>query len=333
MTNTLQIALFTCPNMLATSLSFPKELLTAAAQIARVKDRKSPDITFTTLSLHGKKDSNLAGLDLPATASLADAGHFDLAILPAIWRNPNPALKLEPKTIEGLINLYQQGTTFAATGTGTWILAETGLLEYKSATTHWYHLKAFKQRYPNLNVRDQHLITQADRIYCASSINSLADLTIYLISLLYNDDIAKAVEQQFSPEVRQSYRTRLFIDGADNVHSDELIVEAQQQIQDSLHQTVDFEQLAKQLGISQRTLNRRFVKATGISPNQYLTRLRMNTAKDLLQHSNLNIADIALAVGYSSLSLFSSSFKKQENTSPSVYRQSVKAKLFSSTEV
>lgn len=326
----LKVALLTYPNMLATSLSFPMELLRAAQQIAKVESRNNPNVDFVFCRLSDKPSSNLANIPLGKTQRLQDLNAIDLLILPAIWRNPAPTLQLTPEDRHAFLKLHQHGTTFAATGTGSWVLAECGLLDGKAATTHWFHLKQFKQRYPQLEVKEQHLITQAERIFCASSINSLADLTIHLISQFYSTAVANAVEQQFSPEARQHFRSRTFIEGADNQHGDELIAEVQQRLHDSYSQVINFKEIAEELKISQRTLNRRFLAATAISPNKYLLQLRISNAKELLKHSNLTIADIAIAVGFSSLSLFSTAFSKHQGHSPSDYRRSVKAKLFSS---
>lgn len=302
----------------------------SASHIAKAKHRTNDELVCRMASFEDAPNSSLSGIDIPIDLSLNDIEAFDLVVFPAIWRNPKPILAINASAKAVIMRLYQQGSIFAATGTGTWILAELGLLDGKAATTHWYHLAAFKKRYPTLNVRSQHLITQADRIYCAASLNSLADLTIHLIETLYDLETAIAVEQQFSPEVRQAYRSRVFIDGADNNHNDEVVIDAQLFIRDNYQQSINFLELASSLGISQRTLNRRFLAATSLSPGQYLQRIRSLTARDLLQHSNLSIAEIAIMVGFNGTAQFSDNFRQHHNVSPSTFRSSVKSKLFSS---
>ncbi len=322
------VLFFTCDNMLATSLSFPKEMLVAASQIARAMHIDTEPLVCKMASLSHVGSSSLSGFDLKPDIKIEDIEQADLVIIPAIWRSPIKTLQLDNLAKNLILKLYQQGSIFAATGTGSWILAELGLLDNKAATTHWYHLNRFKLRYPMLNVRNQHLITQADRLYCASSINSLVDLTIHLIALLYNADIAKAVEQQFSPEVRTNYRSRVFIDGADNQHNDELVADAQQFIRDNYATKINFKHLASQLNISQRSLNRRFIEASGITPSVYLQRIRNVNARDLLKHSNLSIAEIANMVGFNTSSQFCEQFKKTNGMSPRIFKTSVKPKMF-----
>lgn len=326
----MRIALIACANMLATSLTFPKELLVAASQLSKSRYRKRQELQFIVAGLNGTADhANLGDISFNIDCDITELDNIDLIIFPALWRGATKSLKYADRINATVTRLHQQGTRIAATGTGTWIIAEIGLLDNRSATTHWYYLDQFRQRYPLLKVRDHHLITQADKIYCASSINSLADLTIHLISELFDPAIAKLVEQQFSPEVRQHYRAKVFIEGASNPHNDELIAQTQHLIRESHQRYINFDDLAKQLGVSQRTLNRRFLAATGSSPSQYLLELRINTAKDLLRQTNLDMTEIAASSGFGNAAYLSSCFKKSEGSSPSTYRKSVKSKLFS----
>jgi len=78
-----------------------------------------------------------------------------------------------------------------------------------------------------------------------------------------------------------------------------------------------------------RTFNRRFKSATGQSPLQYLQEIRIETAKDLLKTSNLSISEVAFKVGYHDMGHFTGLFKKLLATTPSDYRSTVRAKLFS----
>lgn len=315
--------------MLATSLVFPKEMLVAASHIAQVQHKKAHAMHFHIASLEDSNSSNLAQVTLPPTIALEDLTAVDLVFIPTVWRKPERLLTLAPAARDCIMRLHNNGAIFAATGTGSWVLAELGILDNKAATTHWFHLPNFKRRYPQLNIRDQHLITQAERIYCASSINSLVDLTVHLIETLFDAAVARQVEQQFSPEVRQHYRSRVFIDGADNQHNDELVADAQQYIRDNSSHKINMKQLAAQFGISQRSFNRRFLKSTGLAPSQYLLGIRTVAARDLLQHSNLSVGDIAIMTGFNGATQFSDSFKKANGMSPRAYRQSVKPKMFS----
>jgi transcriptional regulator GlxA family with amidase domain len=81
--------------------------------------------------------------------------------------------------------------------------------------------------------------------------------------------------------------------------------------------------------MSQRTLNRRFKRATGVSPGRYLQQLRLEHARELLRDSNLSVTEIAAKVGYQDVAYFSTLFRLHMSLSPTAYRKSVRGKLFS----
>lgn len=91
-------------------------------------------------------------------------------------------------------------------GTGSYLLAEAGLLDGKPATTHWNYFEQFSQRYPAVDLKSRHLITQSDNIYCVGSVNSIADLMVHMVEEWFGSRIARAVENQFSPAVSQTQR-------------------------------------------------------------------------------------------------------------------------------
>jgi hypothetical protein len=120
-----------------------------------------------------------------------------------------------------------------------------------------------------VQLKRQHLITRAGNLFCAGSINSVADLTGYFIERFYGTQVARQVEGHFSPEIRRSYRQQGYVAGEANMHHDELMIDAQHWLQTHAADPVDFGQLAQQFSMSQRTLNRRFKLATGMSPGRY----------------------------------------------------------------
>ena len=213
-------------------------------------------------------------------------------------------------------------------GTGSCLLAEAGLLSGKPATTHWNYFEQFSRRYPDVDLKTHHLITQSENIYCVGSVNSIADLMVHIVEEWFGSRIAKAVENQFSPEIRQSFGAAAYQNEADSSHHDEAVLEAQQWLQENLPSPVSMTALASHLKLGSRTLNRRFKKATGMSPQAYLQTLRIAAAKDLLKHSNLSVGDIAWQLGLQDVSYFSQLFRRHNGMSPLRYREAVRGKLF-----
>lgn len=140
--------------------------------------------------------------------------------------------------------------------------------------------------------------------------------------------VARAVENQFSPEIRRSFRAAAYQTEADSSHHDESVIEAQQWLREHLGEPLTMGDLAAQVDLSPRTLNRRFRQATGMSPQSYLQGLRINHARELLKHSNLAVAEIAWQLGLQDASYFSQLFRRHCGMSPLRYREAVRGKLF-----
>jgi transcriptional regulator GlxA family with amidase domain len=179
-----------------------------------------------------------------------------------------------------------------------------------------------------VQLKTRHLITQSDNIYCVGSVNSIADLMVHIVEEWYGSRIARAVENQFSPEIRQPFSAAAYQNEAQSSHHDESVIEAQQWLQDNLSNPISIAGLAGHLGVSSRTLNRRFQQATGFRPQAYLQSLRIAQGKDLLRHSNLAVSEIAWQVGLQDVSHFSRLFRQHVGMTPLSYREAVRGKLF-----
>ncbi|MDP5054956.1 MAG: helix-turn-helix domain-containing protein, partial [Congregibacter sp.] len=249
-------------------------------------------------------------------------------ILPAIWRHPRRVVRGASAWLPKVRELYERGSSICSVGTASALLAETGLLDRRPATTHWHDFDRFEHSYPKVLLKRRHLITQSERLYCVGSVNSIGDLMVHFVEQWYGERIARAVEAQFSPEARQSFETAAFLQESTGAHHDVLIRDAQDYMQLHPAQTHSIASLAAISGLSARSFGRRFRRATGETPIHYLLNLRIREAKALLQHSDLALADIAWRCGFSSPSRFSQSFRSATDLSPSAFREAVRGKRF-----
>lgn len=313
------------------------EMLTAADNLVRARSPQSKSTRTTPLrcALVGAEDAHeittATGLTLKLSGKATDIVATDLLIIPALWRNPLTTLRRYSALLPWLQQLAQGETHLCAVGTGSFLLAEAGLLTHKPATTHWFYFEQFARRYPEVELQRRHLITEAGNIFCVGSVNSVADLTIHFIEMYYGAQIARKVEAQFSPEIRRSFESHVYAAGSGDVHGDELIAQAQDILRSRYAEPLNIADLAHELSISARSFNRRFKNATGLSPGIYLQQQRLNTARDLLRTSNLSIAEVATAAGYGDSDYFCRRFRDAMKQTPSAYRASVRGKLFSVT--
>ena len=327
----MQIAFILVDKMLSTSVSWPIEMWASANHVSSSQKDTKPPVSLQTIASQKGSISCHAGLNFFPDKTVNDSQKFDLIYLPALWRNPRPTVKRENSITSWLQRQYENGATLCSVGTGSCFVAETGLLNHKPATTHWYYFDQFSKEYPKIELKRQHFITEAGNLYCAASINSLADLTVYFIQRYYGKTIAQHVERHFSHEIRQQYASVNYTEKQNTNHPDELILQIQMWIQDNFSSDIIFKETATLFGMSERNFSRRFKSATGQTPNQFLQILRINNARDLLQYSNLGVAEIADRVGYSDMSYFAKKFKQYLSVSPREYRATVRAKLFNVT--
>lgn len=324
------ITLLVLEQALASSLTLSTEMLRAADQFHQRRWRHRPRLRIACCSASRQRQVTTAGgLVLRTDAALPGPGQTDLVIVPALWRNPERALRHYPALPAWLKLQQAAGTRICAVGSGSSFLAISGLLDRRPATTHWHDFERFAQQYPHVHLQRRHLITRSGNLYCAASINAVADLMIHFVQEFYDMATAREVESHFSPEIRSPYQQQLYNQEAPSVHHDELMARAQDWLRQHLAERIVLESLAASLGLSTRTLARRFRAATGQTPQAYLHRLRIDTARDLLRHSNLNISEIAWQCGFSSPGHFTARFRQIMHRTPSAYREAVRGKLFS----
>jgi len=326
---TVKIALVLYDQMLATSVSLPVEMLRAGEALALKQNKSNPRLAIQMVAENAKAVTTRAVIRLQPDTTVTDARLPDYAFIPSLWRNPRPILRKHPKMIAWLNNIWHQGTTLIGGGTGVCFMAESGLLDHHPATTHWHYEQQFKRNYPLVDLKPDFFITQSNRIYCAASLNALADIIVHLIEQIYGKSIAQQVEMHFSHEIRKPYEEQRYLEGSVDRHPDELIAQIQFWMSNNLNSTDSLIDIAEQFNISSRSLTRRFKAATGISATQHWQQLRIEAAKDLLASSNLSIQEVAYHVGYQDHGHLTRLFKKSLNLTPKDYRAMVRKKLFS----
>ena len=328
----MNLTLILCDNMLVSSSTLAAEIFNFASAMARARSRQAGEVTIRWVSTDDLPVKTSSGFELSPTHSLEDTFPSDLVHLPALWRNPRPIVKRARALTPWLRRQHQLNSSFTAVGTGVCFLAEAGLLEDKSATTHWHYFDQLQKSYPNLKLQRQHFTTQTGNIYCAASINAMAELIVYQVERIFGRVIARQAQRNFFHEIRNLSEAVSYSDSRKLQLSDELIVQTKIWMQDNLNKRSLLSYLPEKMGVQKRTLNRRFKIATGKTPGEYLNEVRMNFACDLLKNTDLSILEIASFSGFSDNSWFSARFKQWSGSTPKAYRSSVRAKTFSASQ-
>lgn len=322
----MNIAFLLYPQVLTTGVSIPVEMIQAANQASGHLKGESLTVSFVAESVGPIEVSG--GLQLNANQSFAESSDVDWIFVPPMWGAPWRVLQRKSSLHQWLREHYRRGSKIIATGTGVGHVAEAGLLGQRVSTTHWYYLEKFRKRYPNIDFQTDHFITHQDGIYCAGSINAQTDLVLFLIERNFGEEALALVERQFMHEIKRSFSTPYFEPGG-HIHDDEVVSLVQSWIRSNFSEHITMAQLENVSGQSERQLRRKFVKATGGAPIQYLNRIRIEEAQSLLRETNLPIDDIAHSVGYSNAPYFARVFKSITDMTASQYRKMVRKKPFS----
>ena len=324
----LHIAAFTHEDTLASSITLPLEILTGAAQA--LGRSSSQPLNFSCFSTEGGALALGSGLSL-GTCPLSEFEDADLLIVPAIWRQPQRVLRRDAEQIEIIKKHIEADRLTVSVGSGSFLLAETGAMHGRSMTTHWQWFDAFARRYPSVNLERRQLITQSKAVFCVGSVNSVADLMIYLCGEIFSQRAARHIESQFSPEIRQRFSPSPLGSSRD-LHPDELVADAQSEVIKDLRAPLCISKLASMLEISSRTLTRRFKSATGVTISTYLRERRLDEAQSLLRRTNLSVTEVGNTVGHADPSHFARTFRKQTGLTPTAYRALVRQKAFEVAE-
>ena len=323
----MRVGFILTPGMLTTGTAYPYEMWLAAKDML-LANRIKQEVSLYLIA--SSKRITKGRLPLNPDTVINEAPNMDVLYLPALWRNPNKVLNLIPLTLDSWIKEnVTKGSEVAAVGSGVSLLARTGLLDNKPATTHWHYFEQFSNQFPRVDLKRDFFTTQCDKLHCAASINSLADVTVHLIEKHIGIEIALNIERNFSHEVRRNYISQRFSQDLESPSADEVILEAKNYIQSNIANNISINAIAKSAGISRRTLDRRFKNSTGVTVGGYLQRQRISLAKDLLSQTDLPICEVAWNVGLSDPSYFAWLFKKEMLVRPNEYRKIVRAKLFS----
>ncbi len=271
------------------------------------------------VSLDGQPIKCGGNLIIQAHNSIHSVRETDLLIIPSI-KDIDQTIAREKDVIPWIKKLYKRGAHIAAICTGTFVLAETGLLDNKIATTHWGFIESFRQRYPNVNLKPERLITESGDIFTSGGSNACYDISLYLVRKYCGNDVARKLAKAFLHDLDRISQAPWIEFKSQRAHSDQEIRSVQKHLEDQYSDNFNFDEVAQDFGMSRRTFERRFKSTTGDSPLQYLQRVRVEAAKRILENENKSFDEVTYAVGYEDPGFFRKIFTQISGISPKEYR-------------
>ncbi|MFT3824026.1 MAG: helix-turn-helix domain-containing protein [Chitinophagaceae bacterium] len=244
----------------------------------------------------------------------------DLLIIPSIFGDYGQTVDKNKALIDWIGDQYKNGAEIASMCSGAFLLAATGLLEGKTCSTHWNAVEQFREMYPNVKILEDKIITDENGIYTNGGGYSFLNLMLYLVEKTFDRTTAIFCSKIFQIDIERTTQSQFSIFHIQKGHGDELIGKAQAYIEENIDAKISFEKLATDLAISRRNFDRRFIKATGNTPVEYLQRVKVEAAKKELEKGRKSIFEVMNDVGYSDDKAFREVFKKVTGISPLDYR-------------
>ena len=268
----------------------------------------------------GKPFKCLSGVRMVPDGSIHDVQDTDLIVVSSIL-DIDKTLSVQGEAIEWLSDRYSRGSHIATICSGAFVLAETGLLDGKTATTHWAFADQFQKRYPRIELKPERLITDEGDLFCSGGYNAGIDLSLYLVEKYCGHEVALQSSKSVISDIGRTSQAPYAIFQFQKDHHDNQILAVQEWIENNFDQNFNYDKLARDHGMSRRTFERRFKNATGDTPLTYQQRIRVEAAKQLLEDGNPSFDEITYQVGYEDSSSFRKVFIKQTGLRPTEYRK------------
>ncbi|MBB2972963.1 helix-turn-helix domain-containing protein [Mesorhizobium sp. RMAD-H1] len=277
------------------------------------------------LSVDGEPYSDLHGLVIQPHGALGDYPEPDIIIIPEMLLDPwRPLPNSYAPIIDWICSAYQRGALVASLCSGSMLLAETGLLDGEEATSHWAFCDAIARRHPDIRFRKERILVHAGeghRLITAGGFSSWHDLLLYLIGRVAGPEEARRTAKLFLLSWHDEGQLPFAALTVGRRHEDNAVAAAQLWVADNYANPNPVAAMAARSGLTERNFLRRFKRATGQSPMEYVRTLRIEEAKQLLETTAMPVDDIAIEVGYVEPSAFRHVFRKLVGVTPSAYRR------------
>jgi transcriptional regulator GlxA family with amidase domain len=281
-----------------------------------------PRFRVTTASVDGREVLCDEAIHIRPGAAIADVRKADIVFIPSTGPSLEDVVQRNAAVVPSLQHWHKRGAAIASVCSGVGLVAATGLLDGKKATTHWGIAARMKEKYPQVKWMPELMVTEDRGFYCGGGVNAALDLGLYLVERFCGHDVAMQTAKALLIETPRAWQAGFAIVPLKTEHSDKSISRAQEWLHENFQRTFPLEAPAQSVGMSLRNFVRRFQNATGDSPLIYLQKLRVAVAKRLLESDQRSMQEISDAVGYQDAAFFRKLFERHTGVTPSAYRRS-----------
>ena len=320
-----RVVILATPSAQSLEVAGPVEVFSMVSQKLREagRDRMSGyevEVVSATADLTIKSSS---GLTILAHRSWRDIEYGIDTLLIAggmdVWSGHD-----EPELLEWVRARITKARRYGSVCTGAFVLAQAGLLDGRRATTHWYFCQQLQKDYPNVVVDPEPIFIQDGPLYTSAGVTSGIDLAISMVEEDFGMDLALRIARALvlflrRPAGQNQFSTALAFQGTSRIPLRELPVYVLEHLQESL--TV--EDLAARVSMSVRNFSRVFVEEFDTTPAAFVERLRLETARRLVEESARGFEEIAAQCGLGSGETLRRVFEREFGVSPAQLRKAL----------
>ena len=306
----LKITMLAYDNCLQSGIAGMLDLFTLANWEQK---RLSPEVKALfcqtkVVTVDGEPVTSFNRQQIIANSSVAECGEMDLLIVPGVMGRPDRILE-QTELVKWIGRQHEDGKVVASACSGAFLLAEAGILKGRQATTHWQLADRFRLRYPKTDLQINRLIVDGGDYLCAGGTGAHVDLALHLIEKFGSKALAKSCARMMLIDRDRSDQAPFVKFKGSREHIDDPIHKVQKWLDRYYREKVSVKVMAKRAGLNERTFLRRFKNATGEAPLEYVQKMRIEKAKQLLTGTDQPLKEITLAVGYVDPSSFRRLFR------------------------
>lgn len=316
MAKNIEVAIVLTEHAMISAVTGISDIFTIANDYCRNKNQSSFNVSYLS-SKYDFKSNSLISLE---HSYINKDKAFDLIIIPPMLKS-DKLLDVDEILNQWLIQMYHKGSILSSVCVGSFILAQTALIDGKKATTHWLSEKEFTMSFPQVHLHSDKILIDEGQIVTAGGMTAYIDLALYFIEKFHTrenaDQCASILLVDRGRSSQKSYKDLSKLMLIDDTDIKELLT----WMKKHLALEITTKRLAKKMHLEERTFLRRFKNATDITPKHYLQNLRVQAAKSLLIHSSKSFDTISFEVGYNNESSFRRLFKRETSLNPGEYRK------------
>lgn len=318
------IRIWVYDGILASGVSAPVDVFTAANHLGK-DGPAGRHLSWRVESIDGRPVCSGSGQVIEVDGRIDGRAGADAILLTAPFVTDMDAFMARSALVQALGSAlrqqHQRGAVIATYCTGSYLLAEAGLLDGRLATTHWAKAADFARRYPRVALRADQVLTEQEGMLCGGAVTSFLDVALRLVERFAGADLAAATAKALLIDANRVTQAPYASLIEEHGHGDRLVVRAQRRMEATLRHRFSLPDLAEHLAVSERTLSRRFKQTVGATPLEYVQSLRVELAKRLLETGGDSFDEVSRRVGYEDAATFRQLFKRRTGVSPREYRQ------------